>query len=256
MFARLFRNPVKIDRAIDLGSGNHVQSIEDYDVIRGIELIGGPTPISYEEMARHPRNKKLPKLKKLLNPRFYQKHFYSKIVKLAADSLGEKKGLVERVVSSPVDISSTERNVFIFPAEFVNYRQAVQFLRRSESGELSVNGDKPNKYSSGRFLFEKCEDELEGLVGVEVFSQPVDFRKYFATPKELYDWQQNQDSIEVIQDVFDSLRKNVEEKAKEIEKAKKVNVKGILLSDIKPEVNLTDNLFTINTNCYGDLVLG
>jgi hypothetical protein len=256
MFARFFRNPIKNDGFIELGNENHVRAIENYDIIKGIELIGSPIPIFYEELARCPRNTKLPKLKKLLNPKFYQKRFYDKTVKLAAESLGENKTLVESVVSSPVNINHIKGNVFVFLAELANYKQAVQFLRRSENG-FSVRGEEPNKYISGKFLYERCEDRLEGLVSVEIFSQPVDFRKYFETPEKLYEWHQNpESSLYVIQDVLDSLKKNVEDKAKEIEKTKNVSIKGILLSKIKPEVRMVDNIFTISPNPYGNLVLG
>jgi hypothetical protein len=257
MFARLFRNPIQNDRVIDLGNENRVRAIKNYDIIKGIELIGSPIPVFYEELARCPRNITLPKLKKLLNPKFYQKRFYDKTVKLAAESLGEERGLVESVVSSQVNIADRKTNVFIFPAELVSYTQAVQFLRKSESGNLSIKGEEPNKYISGKFLYEKCQDKLEGLVGVEIFSQPVDFREYFETPEKLYEWHQNHESsLYVIQDVLDSLKKNVEDKAKEIEKTKKVNIKGILLSKIEPKTTFSDNIFTISTSPYGKFILG
>ncbi len=243
---------------IDLGDGIKVKPIRDYDVLRGVELIGNPVPVSYREMARCPRNKKLPKLDQLMDADFYHDTFYGKTVKEASKVIGEDLNLADRVVSSPLKINHVKDNVFVFVSDFANYEQAVQFLRENGNGQVSVRGGKPFVYDKSKgLILQEYSDGFDGLAQVAIFSKHVDFRRYFKTPKDMYGFNGDYTAKGLAQEIFEEhFRGPIAEKAGEIQDLKKAEVKGVLLSPVKTEIALVDGILTIGTSPKGGFLLG
>lgn len=243
---------------IGLGNGRSVESITTYNVLSGIELIGSPVPVSYTEMARHSRNKRLPSLNQLIDANFYRRSFYGKTVQTASRVIGEDLGLADRIVSSPVNIRHVQDNVFIELYDFANYEQAVQFLRDNGNGKISVRSKQPFRYDESKgLIYTELADGVEGLAQVAIFSQPVDFRSYFSSPDEMDKFNEDYTVKGVAQWVFEEhFRKAVTEKAKEVMDLKKAKVKGVLLSPIKLKSRLADGIFVIARNPEGEFILG
>lgn len=253
----------KDDSKIDLENGKSVESLDNSGIIMGYELLGTPIPISYREMARHPRNEKLHKLTRLLDADFYHKTFYVKTIQQAATELDKQpvNNLIEKVVSSSVNIKHIQDNVFIFLADFANYEQAVQFLQKRPDHFkcLSAIGKQPIAYSqlSGIDFSGSYVGCCSGLAHVAIFSQQVDFREYFKTPKDMHEFDGNYRIRGPARKIFEEhFRKPITEKAKEIQELKKVNIKGLHLSDIKTEYQLADAIVSIGTSPIGEFLMG
>jgi hypothetical protein len=122
-------------------------------------------------MARNSKHRQLPSKDQLRDPNFYQSQFYSNTVRKASEDIGKSIRLADSVISSPVDISYT----LLVDA---NYEQAVQFLRASTNGGVSVRGRQPFRYDSSKgLILSEYANGLEGLAQVSIFSHPINFER-------------------------------------------------------------------------------
>lgn len=246
----------KYPSTIELRLGGTIESIIDYSILRGVELIRSPIPVSYREEARSQLKEDLPKLKQLLSTKFYFKELYVETIQKAALEAADKIGSAKMVVSSPVDIRHIKGNDFGYPPHIVNYEQAIQFLRENGNRAVSVRGKQPFKFDASKgLLLDENADGIEGLAQVCLFSRQIKSADYFNTPEDLNSFEGDYTNEKLARRIFEELfRWNVTMKAYKIRDSKKVKVKGILLSDIKAVIGINDKEGSISPT--GKFLLG
>ncbi len=246
-----------------------------YDIVRGVELLGHPRVSVYEEMARSPRSEEagtrgLPTVDQLKDEKFYTESILPIRGSLGYDWLkkefGNEKDRISGHISSLVEILPYADNVFIFLSISVSYTHGIQFLGDSND-RLIVKGARPLAFVNGRFVLSAEAEEANGLAYVGHVRVPVDFRDYFKSPINMREFKGELPTTKevpvertretgVAYDMFRELfKEKLEQIGQQVEEFRKMHVKGVLLSPIKLNSRMSDSGLSIGYSPEGELVI-
>lgn len=241
-----------------------------YEILRGVELLGYPHVITHEKMARCPRTeeagtKGLPTVDDLTDEEFYRKNLESEALTEYLDPpIGEIS--VSGHVSSPIEIHPYAKNVFMFPSISVDYTYGIQNLGR-KSLTAVITDAKPRAFNKGMIILSKEQTDFDGLAYVAHVRVLANFRDYFESPREMREFngklpssdQFNGERIigkSLTHELFNKFfALYLDQIGQQVEKKRKMNVKGVLLSPIKTNVRMSDSGLTIGCSPEGEFVI-
>lgn len=158
---------------------NNFPVAPEYNVVTGIEILGGPQMISHESPAACPRGTDLPPVTLLEDTDYYQSQIMpSQTSQLTAD-LPEGS----RYISSPIESVAYATNVMEFTVLNVQYAYGIQPIRTTGEG-VSIKDATAYRVRDGEIKLTEAEEDLSGLAYVAHLRVPVDLRDIFLSPVE------------------------------------------------------------------------
>lgn len=235
-----------------------LELIEDYDIIKGVELLGQPLIRIYDRTDKLNLRMGIQHILEEVNsPEINRQKFQDSGIKKALSylnklDLDEYVIMARKVVTSPVKLIMAQcsyklnehsgalnaLDTFIYLS--TAYNQAYQLLSENKSDNFAVRGAVPFIYEPTKnLILSQLPDGFNGLAQVMAISQEVDLKEYFLTPADINPANFSGDftSDGLANKIFqEHLRNKVTEKVEEIEDLKKTKIKGILLSQIEVDV--------------------
>jgi len=240
-----------------------IEKITDFGVYKEAELLGPPMIIYHEERSQTESSKNRPTLGELMKHEFYEENIFTREARPLV-STSSYTSRIKAMLTSPVEVSfRKDRGEVFFTVgeQKVSYSQAIQLVGKGKKG-VSVNGAKhyeaidQKSYRSKVRYFKFAQENAKGVVGVSVFTVRTDLSKYFPSPKDLRSFEGKLNREYMARKLYRKLfREKVYRDARILEKTKGVQINSIVLSDIKVNTHLIDNLITIGTDPLGECLL-